>query len=133
MGKTPTSRFSLGTGLSYPVYIGPGAGDQTVELFPSIQGSFSKETKLNTYTITASYAAANTTDTELEDTGPIDVEAIQHSYSISGSVAHKVNDRNSLSFSAGYSGTNFTGDDSTEFVPSDAFSVDGTWSHTLSK
>ena len=125
MARTPTSNFNLSANLNYPYYDGPGADDLTSELFWNLGTGYTKETELNTYGLSASFSTANTNTTQLEDTGLLNVDAVQRNISVSGSIGHQVSELNSLSLTAGWSMVDFSGDGADEFVPSDSLSLTG--------
>lgn len=103
-----------------------GIDDRDAES-PSLGFSANKQLERGSFGINTGLSRAQTSTTELEDTGRINVEGIRTSYNITPSGTFRVNDLNTLSGSAGLNDTSY---DISSLVGTRSYSWNGSWART---
>jgi opacity protein-like surface antigen len=99
--------------------------------FPSGTLLLSKWTKLTTYDLVASYSKSEASSNELVEGIITENEGDQINYAVTGTVTHKVNERNSLIWSNAASMVDYTLP-SENLVPALTATSTGTWRHEIS-
>ena len=100
--------------------------------FPSGTLFLSKWTKLTTYDLVASYSKSEASTNELVEGIITEDVGDQINYAVTGTVTHKVNERNSLIWSNAASLVDYTLP-SDDLVPSLTVTSTGTWRHEISE
>jgi hypothetical protein len=100
--------------------------------FPSGTLFLSKWTKLTTYDLVASYSKSEASSNELVEGITTEDEGDQINYAVTGTVTHKVNERNSLIWSNAASMVDYTLP-SEDLVPALTATSTGTWRHEISE
>jgi hypothetical protein len=99
--------------------------------FPSGTLALSKSSKLTTYDLVASYSRSEASANELVEDIISTNEGDQLNYAVTGTITHKVNERNSLIWSNSASLVDYTLA-SDDLVPSLTVTSTGTWRHEVS-
>ncbi len=100
--------------------------------FPSGTLFLSKWTKLTTYDLVASYSKSEASSNELVEGIITEDEGDQINYAVTGTITHKVNERNSLIWSNAASLVDYTLP-SDDLVPALTVTSTGTWRHEMSE
>ena len=107
----PTHRFNIGHSFDLYQYAGPGSSALDDKFnYDDFSVGFTKETKLTTYILGASFKREPTSTTEFDDTGNTTVDADRLTLSANGGVNHRVNARNSLAFDVSARSVTFSPD-----------------------
>lgn len=127
----PTHHFTFSHSFDYLKYAGPGAtGLEDKFDFDDFSMSLTKNRKLTTYGLSASFTREPTSVTQFEDTGITTTNADQLTVSASGSVSHQINHNNSVSLSLSATNTDFT-ENVDGLTPFFSANSSLTWSHSF--
>jgi hypothetical protein len=122
------SNLAIDANFNYPFYAGPGA--PTPAFHSSAAAKFDTHTRLSSFSASASMSQANTTTTELLDSGLVSINAVRTRKAVGADYSHQINALNSVSLSANATFTSFTGETG-PLVGSRSFNAAGSWSHRL--
>lgn len=100
--------------------------------FPSGTLSLSKWSKLTTYDLVASYSRSEASSNELVEGVITEDEGDQLNYAVTGTITHKLNERNTLIWSNAASLVDYTLP-SDDLVPSFTATSTGTWRHDVTE
>lgn len=100
--------------------------------FPSGTLLLSKWTKLTTYDLVASYSRSEASSNELVDGIYTEDEGDQLNYAVTGTITHKLNERNTLIWSNAASLVDYT-IPSDDLVPALTATSTGTWRHDITE
>lgn len=143
-GLTSSTAFDLnllGTGKTYKMGVAPRVSVAKTffseepdewSYFPSGTLLFSKWTKLTTYDLVASYSRSEASSNELVEEVLTENEGDQLSYAVTGTITHKLNERNSLIWSNAASLVDYTLP-SDDLVPALTVTSTGTWRHEITE
>ena len=131
----------LGTGKTYKMGLAPRVSVSKTffseepddwSYFPSGTLLLSKWTKLTTYDLVASHSRSEATSNELVEGLVTEDEGEQLNYAVTGTITHKLNERNSLIWSNAASLVDYTLP-SDDLVPSLTATSTGTWRHDITE
>jgi hypothetical protein len=111
--------FILNGGVGYQTYFGDAGDIPSDRFFPGVDASYVRSGKTNTFTLGASLDYAPATDTQNLIIPGLEVPGLEDagdrvSISANMSVAHKINNRNDITFAARASKTDFINGASTD-------------------
>ena len=141
MSSTAVDLNLLGTGKSYKMGFAPRVSVARTffseepddwSYFPSGTLLLSKWTKLTTYDLVASHSRSEASSNELVEGLITEDEGEQLNYAVTGTITHKVNERNSLIWSNAASLVDYTLP-SDDLVPSLTATSTGTWRHEFTE
>lgn len=131
----------LGTGKTYKMGVAPRLSVARTffseepddwSYFPSGTLLLSKWTKLTTYDLVASYSRSEASSNELVEGILTEDEGDQLNYAVTGTITHKVNERNTLIWSNAANLVDYTLP-SDDLVPSFTATSTGTWRHEFTE
>ncbi|MBZ0260011.1 MAG: porin family protein [Hyphomicrobiales bacterium] len=141
MSSTAVDLNLLGTGKTYKMGFTPRVSVSRTffseepddwSYFPSGTLLLSKWTKLTTYDLVASHSRSEASSNELVEGLITEDEGEQLNYAVTGTITHKVNERNSLIWSNAASLVDYTLP-SDDLVPSLTATSTGTWQHEFTE
>lgn len=132
LGVMKTWSLGIASNLSFSEFGGRGASDNQDGLQGGIDLGLDKKTRRTDYGLTASVDVQRASASEIEDSGLTTVDTERITVSVGNSISHRINHRNSLSFSLGATVVEFA-DENVGLTPFVDLTTSGTWSHKLTK
>ena len=133
LAQTPTTRYLLDTNYSYYKYFGPGAAGTSLNWGTPASATFTIDhtTELTKYNLAASWNRADTTTTQLEQTGTATTRGSINTFGLRGGIVHDLSRTDSLSWNAHVSSVSFTGSSGT--TPYVDLTTAVAWNHNLNR